>query len=135
MLGEFLHPSTAHTSPFIDLFLHSSQKAYNHKSYFHLKRVTTKAYRGKYQIIAEMLNIINESDSKGVTKTSIMYNAFLSYAQLKEYLPFLLENGLIDEIPLRIKYGGSEKFVYKITEKGIRLMQISKEIENIIGVD
>ena len=31
--------------------------------------------------------------------------------------------------------GRSEKFRYKITEKGIRLTQISKEIENRVGLD
>jgi predicted transcriptional regulator len=98
--------------------------------------VVTKAYRGRQQIIAKILNIINASDAKGATRTSIMYKAFLSHAQLKEYLSFLLENGLIDEIPQQTKNGsGHEKFVYKLTEKGIRLMQISKEIENIVGLD
>ena len=98
--------------------------------------MATKAYRGRQQIIAKMLNIINASDAKGATRTSIMYKAFLSHAQLKEYLSFLLENGLIDEVSQQIKSrSGHEKFVYKITERGIRLMQISKEIENIIGLD
>jgi predicted transcriptional regulator len=97
--------------------------------------VATKAYRGRQQIIAKMLSIINASDAKDATRTSIMYKSFLSYAQLKEYLSFLLENGLIDEIPQQIKSGGSEKFVYKITERGHRLLQISQEIENLIGLE
>ena len=93
-------------------------------------------YRGRHQIIAKMLNIINESDAKGAIKTSIMYKSFLSYAQLKEYLSLLLEMGLIDEIPQEIKSsGGNEKSVYKITGKGLRLLQISKEIESIVGLD
>jgi predicted transcriptional regulator len=98
--------------------------------------VTTKAYRGRQQIIAKMLNIINESDAKGATRTLIMYKAFLSYAQLKEYLSFLLENGLIDEFPQQFKSpAGHEKFVYKITGRGHRLLQISKEIENLTGLE
>ena len=98
--------------------------------------MVTKAYRGRQQIIAEMLNIINASDAKGTTRTSIMYKAFLSHAQLKEYLSFILENSLIDEVSQQIKgHAGHEKFVYKITERGIRLMQISKEIENVVGLD
>jgi predicted transcriptional regulator len=87
--------------------------------------VTTKAYRGRYQIIAEILNVINESNTKGVIRTSIMYKAFLSHAQLKEYLSFLLEKGLIEEIPQQIRAHGNEKLVTKITEKGLRLLQIS----------
>jgi predicted transcriptional regulator len=82
-----------------------------------------------------MLSTINESDAKGATKTSIMYKSFLSYAQLKEYLSFLLEKGLIDEIPQQIKTHGNEKLVYKITGKGIRMLQISEEIESIVGLD
>ena len=98
--------------------------------------MATKAYRGRQEIIAKMLNIINARDAKDATRTSIMYKAFLSHAQLKEYLSFLLENGLIDEVSQQIKSsGGHEKFVYKITERGFRLMQISKEIENIVGLD
>ena len=97
--------------------------------------MTTKAYRGRYQIIAKMLNIINESDAKGANKTSIMYKSFLSYVQLKEYLSLLLEKGLIDEIPQETKNtGGGEKFVYKITGKGLRFLQISQEIESLVGL-
>jgi predicted transcriptional regulator len=77
-------------------------------------------------IIAHMLNTINDSGTEGVNKTSIMYKSFLSYAQLKEYLSFMVEKGLVDEIPRH--FSGNEKFVYKITGKELRLLQISKEI-------
>jgi predicted transcriptional regulator len=97
--------------------------------------MATKVYRGRYLIIAQMLSTINESDAKDATKTSIMYKSFLSYAQLKEYLSFLLEKGLIDEISQQIKSGVGEKCIYKITEKGLRLLQISNEIESIVGLD
>jgi predicted transcriptional regulator len=50
-------------------------------------------------IIENMLSTINDSDSEGATKTSIMYKSFLSYAQLKEYLSLLLEKGLINKVP------------------------------------
>jgi predicted transcriptional regulator len=63
-----------------------------------------------------------------------MYKAYLSYAQLKEYLSFMVEKGLIDEIPKENKNTpGNEKFVYKITGRGLRLLQISKEIESIVA--
>jgi predicted transcriptional regulator len=96
----------------------------------------TKEYRARYTIISQMLDIVNDSGAEGVSKTSIMYKAFLSYAQLKEYLSFMVEKGLIDEVPKQIKnILGNEKFVYKITGKGVRLLQISKEIESIVGLD
>src|ERR671918_333291 len=104
-------------------------------SLFLLKRMTTKEYRGRYTIIARMLGTINESGIEGISKTSIMYKSFLSYAQLKEYLSFLLEKGLIDEFPQQTEASGNEKSLYKITEKGLRLLQISQEIESLTGLD
>jgi predicted transcriptional regulator len=83
-----------------------------------------------------MLSTINDSGTEGTNKTTIMYSAFLSYAQLKEYLSFLLEKGLVGEFPQKIQARhGNERFVYKITEKGLRLLQISQEIESIVGLD
>jgi predicted transcriptional regulator len=84
-------------------------------------------------IIANMLSTINNSGSDGANKTTIMYKSFLSYAQLKEYLSFMVEKGLVDETPHH--FSGNEKFVYKITGKGLRLLQISKEIESLVGLD
>ena len=49
-------------------------------------------------IIAHMLSTINDSGNEGANKTTIMYRAFLSYAQLKEYLSFMVEKGLVEEI-------------------------------------
>jgi predicted transcriptional regulator len=80
-----------------------------------------------------MLTTINDSGSDGAKKTSIMYKSFLSYAQLKEYLSFMVEKGLVDEVPH--EFSGNENFVYKITGKGLRLLQISKEIESLVGLD
>ena len=43
-------------------------------------------------MLASMLEV-----AKGkVTKTKIMYTAFLSYNQLKEYISILIENNLIE---------------------------------------
>jgi predicted transcriptional regulator len=95
--------------------------------------MATKEYRERYKIIAHMLNIINDTGDRGASKTIIMYKAFLSYAQLKEYLSFLLEKGLVDEQTKTIH--GNEKFVYNITRKGLRLLQISHQIDSIVGLD
>jgi predicted transcriptional regulator len=73
-------------------------------------------------IIANMLSIIHDTGTEGGTKTSIMYKSFLFYDQLKEYLSFVVEKGLVVEIPQQIKIsGGNEKYVYKITGKGSSL--------------
>ena len=83
-------------------------------------------------IIENMLSTINDSDSEGATKTSIMYKSFLSYAQLKEYLSLLLEKGLINKVPKQIKSHGNEKFVYKITGKGLDIAADIESVHNIL---
>jgi len=50
--------------------------------------------RGRTEIVATMLEAANGR----ATKTKIMYSAFLSYNQLKEYLTFLIENNLIQHL-------------------------------------
>ncbi|HEY6164737.1 MAG TPA: winged helix-turn-helix domain-containing protein [Nitrososphaeraceae archaeon] len=70
-------------------------------------------YRSRTDIVGLILEAANGG---GATKTRIMYKAFLSYAQLKEYLTVLLENGLID-------YEEGRQF-YRTTEKEIRFLQM-----------
>jgi predicted transcriptional regulator len=96
--------------------------------------MTTKEYRRRHAIISEILNTINDSEVKGVSKTSIMYKSFLSYTQLTEYLCLFVRRGLINELKLESRTSRNEKSVYKITEKGLRLLQISQEIERMMGL-
>jgi predicted transcriptional regulator len=87
----------------------------------------TKEYRERHEIIAHILSTINDRGTEGASRTMIMYNFFLSYAKLKEYLSFLIERGLVDEFSGQ--RANKIKFVYKVTEKGYCLLQISQEIE------
>jgi predicted transcriptional regulator len=59
-----------------------------------------------------------------VSKTRIMYKAFLSYAQLKEYLSVLIENNLIEYLE------GSQ--TYKTNEKGLNLLKMHNEIGELL---
>src|SRR5438093_1507280 len=49
-------------------------------------------YRSRTDIVSQMLEAANADASK----TKIIYTAYLSHAQLKEYLTMLVEGGLID---------------------------------------
>ena len=71
-----------------------------------------KYYRTSVEIIAEILKIANGGN---VTRTKIMYQSYLSYFQLKEYLPMLTERGLISY--------NSDTRTYKTTEKGLMLLE------------
>lgn len=69
--------------------------------------------------------MILDAANGGATKTKIMYKAFLSYAQLREYLSVLIENNLIDYIE------GSQ--TYKTTEKGLNFLKMHNEIGELLN--
>ena len=78
----------------------------------------------KYRSRTEITVLILEAANGGATKTKIMYKSFLSYAQLKEYFSMLIENALIEY------EDGTQK--YRTTEKGLRLLKIYNQIEELI---
>ena len=67
--------------------------------------------------------ILESATGGAVTKTKIMYSAFLSYQQLNEYLTTLQENDLIE-------YKEGER-AYRTTEKGMQLLQLSNKIDEL----
>ena len=79
----------------------------------------------KYRSRTEITVLILEAANGGATKTKIMYKSFLSYAQLKEYFTMLIENGLIE-------YEEKILNIYRTTEKGLRLLKIYNQIEEIV---
>ncbi len=78
----------------------------------------------KYRSRTEIVSMILEAANGGATKTKIMYKAFLSYAQLKEYLSVLIENNLLEYLE------GSH--VYKTNEKGFNLLKMHNEIGELL---
>ena len=60
----------------------------------------------------------------GVTKTKIMYKAYLSYNQLREYLSILIENNLLEYLE------GTQ--TYKTTEKGLNLLKMHNEMAELL---
>ena len=78
----------------------------------------------KYRSRTEIVSMILEAANGGATKTRIMYKAFLSYAQLKEYLSVLIENNLLEYLE------GTQ--TYKTTEKGFNLLKMHNEIGELL---
>ncbi|HSL12691.1 MAG TPA: winged helix-turn-helix domain-containing protein [Nitrososphaeraceae archaeon] len=72
----------------------------------------------------EIVGNILDSANGGATKTKIMYRAFLSYGQLKEYLSILIENNLIEFLD------GTQMF--KTTEKGLNYLKKHNEMEELL---
>jgi predicted transcriptional regulator len=63
-------------------------------------------YRSRLDIVADILRVA----SAGALKTKIMFVAYLSFDQLKEYLELLMKRGLLDY--------DTKKKEYKTTDKG-----------------
>ncbi len=78
----------------------------------------------KYRSRTEIVSMILEAANGSATKTRIMYKAFLSYAQLREYLSVLIENNLLEYLE------GSQ--TYKTTEKGFNLLKMHNEIGELL---
>ena len=78
-------------------------------------------YRSRTELASSILEAANGG---GATKTKIMYKAFLSYAQLKDYLAMLIENSLLSR----------EGDNYKTTSKGIRFLQTTRELGSLLEV-
>ena len=76
--------------------------------------------RSRTEIVGNILDAANG----GVSKTKIMCIAFLSYAQLKEYLSILIENNLIEYLD------GTHKF--KTTDKGLIFLKMHNEMAELL---
>ena len=76
--------------------------------------------RSRTEIVGNILDAANG----GATKTKIMYTAFLSYNQLKDYISMLIENNLIEYLD------GAHKF--KTTEKGLIFLKMNNEIGELL---
>jgi len=81
--------------------------------------------RDKLCIIAEILEIAKE----GTLKTQIMYKANLSFAQLNEYMKFMLKVKLLEKLT------NQGKDVYMVTEKGLDFLQRQCELSELLKTE
>ena len=79
--------------------------------------------RSNIEVIADMLRLGEAG------KTEIMYSANMSYFQLKKYLNFLLQRGLIDEVAL-----GNPSVSYRVTRKGLDVLRNIDAIVETLGL-
>ena len=78
-------------------------------------------YRSRTDITAQILEVALE----GVTKTKIMYGAYLSYQQLNGYISMLLQNGLLEHIP--------EERTFVTTQKGREFVKSYEHLNGLSG--
>ena len=78
--------------------------------------------RSSIEVIADMLRLGDAG------KTEIMYSANMSYFQLKKYLKFLVDRGLVTEVHL-----GNPSISYRVTPEGLRLLRNIDSILDTLG--
>jgi len=83
-----------------------------------------KKYRSRFEIASTILHV---ALSGNATKTRLMYGSFLSFAQINEYLNFLLSTALIMRSP--------ETHIYSLTDKGMRFLSIYEELSMLVPLD
>lgn len=79
----------------------------------------------KYRSRTEIASQILEAANGGTTKTKIMYKAYLSYAQLKEYLGLLVHNDLL---------ANDTSGVYRTTGKGLRFLDTTRKMDGMLHI-
>jgi predicted transcriptional regulator len=80
-------------------------------------------HRNRTEIMSQILGLANGG---GATKTKIMYQAFLSYGQMKEHLMVLTQNNLLSY--------DLETRTFKTTEKGLRFLETYNKMDGMIKV-
>ena len=81
-------------------------------------------YRSRDDIVSVILDVANGG---GLTKTKIMYQAYLSHDQMKEYLSVLIENDLLGYDVYTRKF--------KTTEKSLRFLDAYAQMSDVMKTE
>ena len=82
--------------------------------------------RSELDIITEILNLSKE----GSKKTDILYKGNLSYTQIQNYLPFLIDKDVLEECMIKKK--GRKYIFYKTTQKGLSLLAAAQRTLHLL---
>jgi predicted transcriptional regulator len=83
--------------------------------------------RSKLEMYVDILQILAQ---KGPLKLShIMYKANLNCCILKEYLDFLIKQGLVEETP-----AGKRRIVFAATPRGVSAVKYFRELKQVLPI-
>jgi predicted transcriptional regulator len=83
-------------------------------------------YRSRDDIISVILDAANGGSGR-LTKTKVMFQAYLSHDQMKEYLSVLIESGLLGYDVYTLKF--------KTTEKGLRFLDTYNQMSDVMKTE
>jgi predicted transcriptional regulator len=83
--------------------------------------------RSKLEMYIDILKVLAH---RGPLKlTHIMYKANVNCSVLKEYLDFLIKQGLVEE-----RNVGKRRVVYAITQRGITVLKYFRELKQVLPI-
>ena len=83
--------------------------------------------RSKLEMYVDILSVLSQ---KGPLKlTHVMYKANVNCSVLKEYLDFLLKQGLIEQHTV-----GKQRIVFAISQRGITVLKYFKELRQVLPI-
>ena len=102
-------------------------------------------YRTKEQIISDILNSLQKHEPNGLQKIHLIYYARLSSGQLKQYLPYLLDNNMIivdwsnstrvapSKTDPRKKKATVRGNLYHISNKGLEYLNRYQDMQHVVS--
>ena len=83
--------------------------------------------RSKLEMYVDILSVLSR---RGPLKlTHVMYKANVNCSVLKEYLDFLIKQGLVEERPVRKGRG-----VYAVTQRGLIVLKYFRELKRVLPI-
>jgi predicted transcriptional regulator len=83
------------------------------------------SYRSRIDILASILKTVERENSE-VGLTRLMYNSFISFKQVKEYLEILKGNNLLNHDPTSKKYS--------ITANGVKFLELYEKLDSMFHI-
>ena len=83
--------------------------------------------RSKLEMYVDIISVLAH---RGPLKlTHVMYKANVNCSVLKEYLDFLVKQGLVEERIIR-----KQRTVYAVTQRGITVLKYFKELKQVLPI-
>jgi predicted transcriptional regulator len=83
--------------------------------------------RSKLEMYVDILKVLA---NRGPLKlTHVMYKANVNCSVLKEYLDFLIKQGLVEEQMI-----GRRRMVYAVTQRGITVLRYFRELKQVLPI-
>jgi predicted transcriptional regulator len=99
---------------------------YNESSHVN-KKEDIKVRRSKLEMYVDILSVLAH---RGPLKlTHVMYKANVNCSVLKEYLDFLMKQGLVEERTV-----GKQRVVFAVTQRGITVLKYFRELKQVLPI-